>query len=177
MSDAQVIALFLEELKNQIQQLTFYDGFPVRGAVTVGPLMFSDKFLFGPALVEAVQLEKEALFPRILLSQSVLRYITPDSMYSSLVMQDADGHAFLDYLGQKIFLNSKLEWHRKFVEKGLASNLGRVRERQKYEWLARYHNFHAINNDMRHHMIDLNLVGEFSQYQDTTKTISLFKQL
>ena len=75
MSDEDVVHTFLCELKHQIHELTLFAGFPVRGAVSVGGLMFTDKFLYGPALVDAVQLEKSAIFPRILLGQSVLKYI------------------------------------------------------------------------------------------------------
>ncbi|WP_156438295.1 hypothetical protein [Burkholderia sp. BDU5] len=170
MGDEQVVALFLDELTAQIHELTLFAGFPVRGAVTAGPLMFSDRFLFGPALVEAVELEKVALFPRVLLSQSVLRYIKPEGRYSSLALRDADGRVFLDYLGRKIFLESKLKWHRKFVQGGLTENVSRVRERQKYEWLARYHNFHAMKNGMTDQLIHIDLATAFAPLDNNLST-------
>jgi len=168
LSDEQVVALFLGELTDQITQLTLLSGFPMRGAVTVGPLMFSEKFLFGPALVEAVELEKAALFPRILLSKSVLQYIEPDSLYHSLVLRDADGYAFLYYLGRKIHFPSSLEWHRQFVQNGLAENASRVRERQKYEWLAQYHNFHAMKAGAPDQRVVIDRATAFKPYGDDT---------
>lgn len=138
MSDEKVVETFLDELTHQIHELTLFSGFPIRGAVCVGPLMFTDKFLFGPALVEAVQLEKEAIFPRVLLSETVLKYISPRSSSANLVLRDSDGKAFLHYLTGDVYW---LERHREYVQKGLLENASRVHERQKYEWLAQYHNF------------------------------------
>jgi hypothetical protein len=169
MNDEEVVALFLYELMAQVQELTLYAGFPVRGAVTVGSLMFSDKFLFGPALVEAVELEKIALFPRILVSPSVLRYIKPDSRYRSLVLKDADGHTFLDYLGRENFLESKLKWHKKFVQNGLTDNASKVHERQKYEWLAQYHNFHALKNGMDEQLVHIDRATAFTSLEDDSE--------
>jgi hypothetical protein len=139
-NDQDVVHLFLSELEIQIHQLTIIAGFPLRGAVTVGPLMFTDQFLFGPALVDAVNLEKEAVFPRILLSQTLLRYVKPESPSARLVVRDSDGKSFLHYLGG---LGLQLAPHLYFVQRGLLENIGKVRERQKYEWLAQYHNFAA----------------------------------
>lgn len=102
--------------------------------------MFTDKFLFGPALVDAVQLEKEAVFPRVLLSESVLKYVSPESPCAHLVLRDSDGKAFVHYLSGRAHV---LERHRDYVQKGLLENASRVHERQKYEWLAQYHDFFA----------------------------------
>lgn len=43
-------------------------GFLVRGAVTIGELVHTEKYLVGPAMVKAYEMEsKEAKFPRVLL--------------------------------------------------------------------------------------------------------------
>lgn len=139
MTDAEVVDRFLRELHHQIFELTLLAGFPVRGAVAVGPLMFTDKFLFGPALVEAVALEKKAIFPRLLLSETALHYIEPESSTARLVLCDADGNSFLHYLSG--YRDIYLEHHRDYVQRGLLENSGAVHERQKYEWLAQYHNY------------------------------------
>jgi len=47
-------------------------GFLVRGGVTVGLLYQEDNFVFGPALNEAVELEKDACLPRILCSEKIM---------------------------------------------------------------------------------------------------------
>lgn len=143
MNNHEVVRIFLEELKHQIHEITLYAGFPLRGAVSVGGLMFTDKFLYGPALVEAVQLEKTAIFPRVLLSPSVLKYIEPDDAIADLAIQDADGKTFLHYLSGLGEFGVSLQYHRDYVHRGLVQNAGKVHERQKYEWLAQYHN-HSV---------------------------------
>lgn len=141
MDDHDVVDIFLSELIHQIHELTMYSGFPLRGAVAAGGLMFTDKFLFGPALVDAVELEKAAVFPRIVLSESVLRYVKPDSPVAQKILRDADGRSFLHYLGG---LNGRwLKRHREYVQQGLTENSNHIHERQKYEWLTQYHNFSA----------------------------------
>ncbi len=139
MSDEDVVHRFLAELHHQIYELTLLAGFPVRGAIAVGSLMFTEKFLFGPALVETVELEKKAIFPRVILSDTVLRYIKPDSLTAQMVLRDADGNNFLHYLSNYDHWN--LVHHKDYVQKGLLDHTGSVHERQKYEWLAQYHNY------------------------------------
>lgn len=136
-SDEEIVGLFLYEVSLQIQQMTKFGNFPLRGAITVGPLMFTEQYLFGPALVETVALEKAALFPRVLVSEAALRYIKPDDPHSRLLLRDSDGRVFLHYLSDE----NRLEWHREYVQNGLQKYANHVHERQKYEWLARYHNY------------------------------------
>lgn len=146
MSNEDVVSTFIAELKHQIYEMTLIYGFPVRGAISVGSLMFTDKFLFGPALVEAVELEKSAIFPRVLVSDSTLRYLKPDSSSLNLILRDADGCAFLHYLHAPPVLGPiLLKRHREYVQRGLIENTNHIRERQKYEWLVQYHNFVASN--------------------------------
>lgn len=159
MSDEKVVETFLIELSHQIHELTLFAGFPIRGAVSVGPLMFTDKFLFGPALVDAVQLEKEAIFPRVLLSETVLKYVSPESPSANLVLRDADGKVFLHYLSGRAHW---LERHRDYVQKGLLENASRVHERQKYEWLAQYHNFVASYAALPEFVVSTERPGAFS---------------
>lgn len=48
-------------------------GYATRGAVVLGPLHHRDNVIFGPALVEAVEIEEgEAFYPRILISDGVM---------------------------------------------------------------------------------------------------------
>lgn len=140
MEDKQVVSLFLTELADRIREITLLGEFPLRGGVAVGPLMFTEKFLFGPALLECVNLEKTANFPRVLISNSVIKYIDQGSYGDRHILRDADGMEFLDYMG--VFLPD-LEPHKRFVQNGLLKNKNKNKERGKYEWLARYHNYVA----------------------------------
>ncbi len=64
-------------------------GFLTRGAITVGDLHHVDNVVYGPAIVEAVRLEGEAVYPRIVVSPSALQSL------ESWSAQD-DNHNFID---------------------------------------------------------------------------------
>lgn len=85
-------------------------GIFVRGAITIGKLYHDDKLIFGPALVEAAELEKLAMYPRVILSQEVIdqgkskhapHHSSKDEEKSimSLLKQDLDGMFYIDYFG------------------------------------------------------------------------------
>lgn len=156
-NDQEIVGLFLSEVALQIEQMTKFGNFPLRGAITVGPLMFTDQYLFGPALVETVTLEKAALFPRVLVSEAALRYIKPGDPRTSLLLRDSDGQTFLHYLSSE----NDLSWHREYVQNGLQKYANRVHERQKYEWLARYHNYCTQAKACLDHSISLEQPGSF----------------
>lgn len=47
-------------------------GFPTRGGLTVGKIHHRDNVVFGPALVEAADLEKTAIYPRLVVSPALV---------------------------------------------------------------------------------------------------------
>lgn len=51
-----------------------YDLF-LRGGITIGMLSFNEDFIFGQGLIDAVALEETAIYPRIIIGQSVLDYV------------------------------------------------------------------------------------------------------
>lgn len=111
---------------------------------------------FGPALIEAVELENQADTPRVLLSdqavtlqrkvmKSYAKNAAPQ-IYEMAV--DSDNRVFVDYLNfwaqeehdERVY-RSVFKSHRDHVNTGL----GHAEEpvRAKYEWLASYHNWAA----------------------------------
>lgn len=83
-------------------------GILVRGAITAGKLIHDDKLVFGPALNEAAEFEKLAMYPRVILSQEIIelgktRHATHHSSADeeksimSLLKQDLDGMFYIDY--------------------------------------------------------------------------------
>lgn len=83
-------------------------GFLIRGAVTVGDLYHDDQFCFGPALIEAAELEKLAMYPRVILTDQ----FAPQSLFNNptaitdlakgrninnMVANDLDGMFYIDY--------------------------------------------------------------------------------
>ncbi|ATS38793.1 MULTISPECIES: hypothetical protein [Xanthomonas] len=85
-------------------------GFLVRGAVAIGDLIHTEKYLLGPAMVEAYDLEsKHAISPRVLVSQGLLDVArdAPASHHdgeeeakyiASYLKKDTDGRYYIDYL-------------------------------------------------------------------------------
>jgi hypothetical protein len=85
-------------------------GLLCRGAITKGKLIHTEKLLFGPALINAYQLEsKAALYPRVILDKDIIeigmsahashhfKRHERDSIMS-LLSKDTDGMYFVDYI-------------------------------------------------------------------------------
>lgn len=50
-------------------------GLFLRGGITIGELSFNEDFVFGQGLIDAVALEEKAIYPRIIMDESVLKYV------------------------------------------------------------------------------------------------------
>lgn len=83
-----------------------------RGAMCYGKLLHNDRFIFGPALVEAYLLEsKAANYPRVILGRSIIDLAgrarsgnhTPNDeieYVESLLEKDLDGMYYIDYFAK-----------------------------------------------------------------------------
>jgi hypothetical protein len=117
------------------------EGFFLRGALTVGSLHMAE-LLFGPALVEAYELESQrAVHPRVVLSEratagqhdALAYYADPrESPQNALLMRDDDGFTFIDYLAllfdEPIDPIPDLEVHRDAVVDRLQSHRAKRRQ-------------------------------------------------
>ena len=80
-------------------------GLLVRGAIASGPLFHDSQVVFGPALVDAAELEKIAMYPRVILDRDIVNlgsvdmHGDPNQTIQSLIKQDLDGMYFIDYFG------------------------------------------------------------------------------
>lgn len=130
-------------------------GFLVRGAVTVGNLIHTDRYLLGAAMVEAYELESKcAIYPRVLVSNSVLdvAHAAPAEHHDGedecayvegYLSTDTDGCRYLEYVSWKAVIEviggdndmygSYLGSVAKILKKGIAAKAPDVR--LKYEWL------------------------------------------
>jgi len=126
-------------------------GFFIRGAMTVGQVHLHDNLLYGPALVEAYELEQtQAVNPRIVLSKEAINCMR-DAMDAGdleerppFLMREQDGTVFIDYL-DVISEDVEdpavgLQLHKEKVEVELSKHLGDARRWEKYRWVAEYHN-------------------------------------
>jgi hypothetical protein len=74
------------------------EGFLARGGVTLGKLYHRENMIFGPALIDAVNLEqKEAIYPRLLCSSDLVGYM--------------EGHPELGPDSPKVIVNDQLGRH------------------------------------------------------------------
>jgi hypothetical protein len=85
-------------------------GFVVRGAVTFGKLIHTDKYLVGPAMVRAFELEsKVAKYPRILVDPKLVSVARKAHAWHhtgdheaehvrDFLTKDSDGETFIDYI-------------------------------------------------------------------------------
>jgi hypothetical protein len=127
-----------------------------RGAITLDKFHCYDGLLFGPALVEAVGLERRiAIVPRIVLSPAVAEALlhagaadgAERSFYEEVpVLVDEDGVAFVDYLtgalqaDPEVELPVRLHAHRDVVMALLRDHMTDFGRWSKYRWVAEYHN-------------------------------------
>ncbi|MBY6438146.1 hypothetical protein HQ602_17365 [Rhodococcus kroppenstedtii] len=138
----------------------------LRGGVTVGNVYADYNHITGPALVEAVKLEQDvAVTPRVLLSQEALALAMRESVqaygqrphrseFNSTLMIDADGKGFVNYLDTAEAAEAEdeglavdhLTAHRDVVAAALLKHSGAPRIREKYVWLAHYHNHFCITH-------------------------------
>lgn len=141
------------------QTSLFKDGIIVRGAIAVGDIHVGEDIIFGNGLVEAYKLESEkAIVPRIILSKGIIElcqkyhgyYAKEDSPFARVLLGDADGNVFLNYLhnpyldggsAEYIFeVNNFLKIHKEIIEKKLEDYSSDIRIFDKYAWLGSYHN-------------------------------------
>lgn len=102
------VASFLSDV-HSLQLNLIHSGVLLRGAITSGQLFHDEKFVFGPALNEAVALEKLANYPRVILDGEILddaglkrsgrtrRAVGVSRSISSMVAGDFDGLYYVDY--------------------------------------------------------------------------------
>lgn len=73
----------------------------LRGGIVYGKLYDSKELIFGPALIKAYELEKKAIWPRVIIHKNVITQLSPERIRKSLCenfRQDDNGLFYVDYL-------------------------------------------------------------------------------
>jgi len=109
----------------------------VRGAIVLGEVYHRGDVIIGPALVDAVEHEKAACFPRIVVADTAASLV-PEEM----TLRDVDGVRFLNFLAlaaanEGVGTNN-LRRAREVVERKLAADAASPVLMTKHQWLARY---------------------------------------
>jgi hypothetical protein len=138
-------------------------GFLARGAISFGAHYMDETFVFGPALIEAVNLEKATEWPRVALTplaaelnREVVRRFYADpalSPQAGALLCDEDGTVFIDHLNTWFseeddprVMDRFLPRYKVIVERELAALPSGSRRRRKWKWLADYHNYAMTEN-------------------------------
>ena len=134
-----------------------WDGFLVRGAITIGDLYHDEHVVFGPALNQAYNLEsKVSIYPRVIITnedfelglQNFLHDIDEDKKFLSRVTaKDVDGFIFINNLSNKhdfddddIYLDL-MKKAKSIITDGLKFTNPRIKA--KYEWLKSKFNYNC----------------------------------
>lgn len=143
-----------------------YKGFLCRGGIAFGKLLHTTKHLFGPALVEAYELEnKAAIYPRVIVDEMSLfnalkAFVESKGSFSNsdridfeeiqkLFSKDFDGHYYLDYI---INVFNRLDkgvykkyypYLKKTIQNGLAHPSQSTKT--KYYWMREKYNQFVSN--------------------------------
>jgi hypothetical protein len=123
-------------------------GTLIRGGLTIGKLYFDDKYVFGPGLVRAYELESRlAIYPRIIVEREIAQDLSEYWRGSPLLQDDVDGASYIAYLTPSTFAmfenvdfnalrhtHSVLTWHLEETKPELTA------DRQKLLWASRKFN-------------------------------------
>lgn len=123
----------------QVNMFGLY-GVLIRGSIVIGDIYYEgeNNLLFGPALVDAYELEsKYSIYPRFLIGKSIVDEISEAEWLD--VTEDVDGHYYIDVFKwlvklepekqHLVTLKSKIEEEIKML--GVKPNLGVL---SKYNW-------------------------------------------
>lgn len=163
-------ALFHELLSLvHIQAKLTERGIFLRGGLTVADIYMAGNVVFGPGLVRAYELESQfAIYPRIIVDPAVMEHyfknptmrgdhsVKEDLEYVTRMLREGDdGLFYVDYLKAcRSELNDpntgftlKLKQHAGHIAKAAAAFDQFTTAKQKYAWLARYHNIVVDETD------------------------------
>lgn len=163
--EGQSGSLFMSFIDYQLEMTL--NGYFLRGGIALGDYYGDDDFAYGPALIDAHDLEcSKASYPRIILSDSMVKMVCEHiGYYSPLtfapqfshLLKDIDGCWFVNYLyglqenfncGDKspedidLYVDQLIK-HKAIVEDKLKQFSNEPKFYAKYEWVAQYHNYYC----------------------------------
>ncbi len=168
---------FLLQAIQTIQAELIIKGIIFRGAVSYGELYFDYKnnILVGKGLIKAWQLEKEAIYGRVIIDPAIIPLVSSDrkefiTRYSTRTQKNdtgriffpdenpflklpGDNTLFIDYL-LKIYFMPNVENNVLKILDFLKSNIYHYKTQEKYLWLRKY--FHICHYKLGHNKMERN---------------------
>lgn len=95
------VNILFDEL-NEITRKLLAANLSVRGGISLGKAKF-ERNIWGPAVVNAVEMEKVAIYPRILIQKNIVKELKiSNSITQHLVTIPNSGYSYFDFLGYSI---------------------------------------------------------------------------
>jgi len=119
------------------------DRLMLRGAITKGMFYISDNYVFGSGLINAHELERIAMYPRIIVDKSLNEELHSMPYTDNIFLKDSDGYTRIHYLSnreQNSLILEYLRRHKELVENGLVEYINDEKVHKKYAWCREYHN-------------------------------------
>jgi len=134
--DPYSLSLFFDRAA-QLQRELLKGGLLSRGAITKGEIFHKNDYIFGPALVQAVEMEEKASFPMIILSVDVLQDLHADparNNYSQKIQCDLDNNYYVRYIENWEYIRNAIEFAQ--LKETILFGLRDPNVEEKYKWLA-----------------------------------------
>jgi len=117
-------------------------GFYTRGAIVLGDLWHRADVIYGPAMLDAYELEQTvAVYPRILIAPDALRVVRTIPI-GALVRDDFDGLSHLDIFQcpdtSPIEVAGWVSDVRKIIDQKMKDDAGDLKLEAKHRWFLRY---------------------------------------
>jgi hypothetical protein len=140
------LAFIIMSISDMISRLIQY-GFLLRGSITQGKVIHTDKQLFGPAMNEAYKLESEyACYPRVIIPKKVFQKAKFSTDVGEMAKErivsyctiDDDGWHYINYIGSERYISAKNHMeHIQNLCKIIDENIETYEEsiRKKYVWI------------------------------------------
>ncbi len=145
--------LLLDIIHLQLEMMGL--GILMRGGVTSGELYHNDNIVYGPAMIEAYELEsRRAIYPRIVVNPKVIEEGIKNALHdpqdelehlSGLLEKDEDHQLFIDYMYQWQEIDNEYHYF-EALDMTRTLILDQLKLQQdpgvllKYNWLKRYYN-------------------------------------
>jgi hypothetical protein len=131
-----------------IQNFLSLNDIFVRGAISKGLHYENNNIIFSRGLVEAYELAKKAIHPRVIISGQLLKTYE-NTIEKGCIIKSPDGIAFVHYLNQFPYYEDFpdedvfLEAHKDSIILQVRNNINIPSVLEKYKWTAEYHNFYV----------------------------------